>query len=115
MATLEPFVDQALEELGTSRRATERMPAMNMEEVELIAPGGQAISVWLGDESDGGLGVLILGETVSQAEWLQVGERVTVKHGRSKRLATVRHCTLDSSTVMFVGLEWLHAKRRVSR
>src|SRR5690606_10027860 len=112
MATLSPVVDQALEELGASRRASERVPALNMEEVELTSASGESLSVWLGDESDGGMGVLILGEAVGSVEWLQPEAVVTVKHGRSKRQATVRHCTLDTSTVMFVGLEWVRPKRR---
>jgi hypothetical protein len=115
MAIEYSLVDQALAETEDSRRASARVPALNMEEVELTDSSGQSASAWLGDESDGGMGVLILGSAVETVDWLQPGVQVAVRHGRRKRQATVRRCTLDSPTVMFVGLEWLHPKRRAAR
>lgn len=101
--------DSALLDLE-SRRRSERVPAMNMEEVELVSATGQIASVWLGDESKGGLGVLVLGAAVTSVDWLQEGVQVEVRQGSAKRKAVVRHCTLDSPTVLFVGLEWVTAK-----
>lgn len=98
-----------------TRRQTDRVPALNMEEVELVSPAGEVASVWLGDESRGGLGVLVLGSAVGAINWLQDGVRVEVRQGRRKRQAVVRHCTLDTPTVMFVGLEWVRKKSQPTR
>jgi hypothetical protein len=101
--------DQAVLDAETRRRF-ERVPAMNMEEVELVSSSGQIASVWLGDESRGGMGVLVLGAAVGTVDWIQEGVTVEVRHGNSKRKAIVRHCTLDSPTVLFIGVEWVNAK-----
>jgi len=92
---------------GKSRRRLERIPALNMEEIELVSPTGVVASAWLGDESEGGLGVLFLGAAVGTVDWLQKGVQVEVRQGSTGRKAIVRHCTLDSPTVLFVGLEWV--------
>lgn len=115
MATSLSTVDAAIDSLGDEmRRHSNRIPALNMEEVELLSPTGDVASVWLGDESQGGMGVLVLGAAVGAVEWLQKGVQVHVRQGRRKRQAVVRHCTLDSPTVMFVGLEWVRKKRASS-
>lgn len=108
-SAIEP--DSALMD-AASRRGSERVPAMNMEEVELASTTGQVASVWLGDESKGGLGVLVLGAAVPTVDWIQEGVHLEVRQGGSKRQAVVRHCTLDSPTVLFIGLEWVAAKRK---
>jgi hypothetical protein len=100
---------------GATRRQADRLPALNMEEVELVSPTGAVASVWLGDESRGGMGVLVLGAAVGAVNWLQVGIHVEVRQGKLKRQAVVRHCTLDTPTVMFVGLEWVRKTRATTR
>ena len=100
---------------GEMRRQADRVPALNMEEVELVSPTGDIASVWLGDESPGGMGVLVLGAAVGAVNWRQVGNHVEVRQGNRKKQAVVRHCTLDTPTVMFVGLEWVRKKRATTR